>query len=183
MENNLDLQETEPQEVKPAGFWIRLVAYFVDSLILMVPSVAAVFIGNVTLYLVVAAVTIGYKPILEGFLGGTAGKLALNLEVQSITGQPIGLITAIIRNGIFILPLIPNVIIQLKMFEQGIGPLNENEVMQFNEQHELLFIASYGFSFLTVFSCSTVLLSKKKRALHDWIGQTRVVKLAKQTEV
>ena len=65
----------------PAGFWIRVLAYLIDFLVLLVFGVGALFMKSVAGYILLMIPLILYKPLLEGILGGIAGKLAIGLRV------------------------------------------------------------------------------------------------------
>lgn len=165
----------DPEGRKPAGFWIRLAAYLIDFLILLIFGVSSLFMDSVAGYIVLMLPLILYKPVLEGLLGGTAGKLALGLRVVNAGGQWLGLAGAIVRSGIFILPLIPNMLLQVKMIEQGISPLDVEAVQAFQKSNEVLYLAYYGFSILTIVSCLAVLFNRRRRGLHDFVADSYVV--------
>jgi len=169
-ENAFSLEET-----RPAGFWIRLAAYFIDFLILLVFAVGSLFMKSTFGYVLLMIPVIAYKPVLEGTLGGTAGKLALGLKVINAEGRLLGIAGAFVRNGIFILPVIPNMLLQMKMIEQGISPFDPQAVQEFQGGNELLYIVYYAFSVLSVISCLVVAFTARKRGLHDFIGDSYVI--------
>jgi uncharacterized RDD family membrane protein YckC len=182
----LEMPTTEtllnPAQRKPAGFWIRVAAYFIDFLILLIFAVGSLFMKSVGAYLLLMLPMIAYKPVLEGLLGGTAGKLALGIRVVNPDGRWLGLAGAFVRSGIFILPVIPNMMLQIKMIEQGISPMDPEAVQAFQEGNELLYIAYYGLSILVVISCLMVAFHKRKRGLHDLVADSYVVYLDREPE-
>lgn len=163
------------EETRPAGFWVRLAAYLIDFLILLVFAVGSLFMNSTLGYLLLMIPVVAYKPVLEGTLGGTAGKLAIGLRVISAEGKLLGVAGAFVRNGIFILPVIPNILLQLKMIEQGISPFDPESVKGFQSRNELLYMVYYGFSILSVISCLVVAFTARKRGLHDFIADSYVV--------
>ncbi len=165
----------DPEGRKPAGFWIRVAAYFVDFLILLIFGVSSLFMDTVGGYMVMMIPLVLYKPVLEGLLGGTAGKLALGLRVVNADGEWLGLAGAVVRSGIFILPVIPNMFLQVKMIEQGISPLDVEAVQGFQESNEVLYLAYYGLSILTIVSCLVVPFNTRRRGLHDFVADSYVV--------
>ena len=163
------------EEYKPAGFWIRVAAYLIDFLVLLVVAVGALFMKSVGGYLLLMVPLICYKPVLEGLLGGTAGKLAIGLRVVNSAGERLGLIGGFVRSGIFILPILPNIILQIRMIEAGISPFDPQAARAFQESNELLYLAYYAFSILTVISCLVVAFTRRKRGLHDFIADSYVI--------
>jgi uncharacterized RDD family membrane protein YckC len=84
-----------------AGFWLRLAAYLIDSILLFVVEcvlAAAVILmdpGDLRAFVNVApvgwAITWAYFAVLESSpMGGTVGKHALGLYVSDAHGDPIG---------------------------------------------------------------------------------------------
>jgi uncharacterized RDD family membrane protein YckC len=170
------METTRIEEVVPAGFWLRTAAYAIDTLILMVPTVISLFVTSPPLYLLLAAIVIFYKPVCEGYLGATAGKLALNLRVEDLAGGRPTLVTALVRNTFFILPAVPNLVLGLRMMEAGISPLDPQAVQRFQADNSLLYTVLYSFLLLMFISCLLVAFRADKRALHDQLADTRVVR-------
>jgi uncharacterized RDD family membrane protein YckC len=175
LENHLNKSEFSIEGTRPAGFWIRVAATAIDILILMVFSVGAAFMKSVPTYLLLVIPTIIYKPVLEGLLGGTAGKLALGLKVIGRDGQLLGLAGGFVRSGLFILPSIPNTLLQVKMIGEGISPFNPDQALTFQQSNELLYYVSYALTGLVVISCLVVAFTARKRGLHDFIADSYVI--------
>lgn len=200
-------QSTEPEAsgVQPAGFWIRLAAYVIDMLILMVPGIASLFIRAEGALLLLLLGLLLYKPVLEAWLGATAGKLALGLKVVpgTMEDNPVEVVndegarrslkpvparnregipfsTSLVRNAFFILANIPSIILQLRMAQEGIPPMDAEAQSAFMEQHAVLQSAAFLFSMLVIVSCVMVAFNPEKRALHDRMADTRVIKEASQ---
>ena len=169
------------EETRPAGFWIRVVAYFIDFLILMVIGIAALFIKSVPGYVLLMIPLIAYKPVLEGLLGGTAGKLAIGLRVINAEGGRIGVAGGFVRSGIFLLPVIPNMLLQIKMIEQGLSPFDPAAMTNFQQSNELLYYVYYGLSALMIVSCIVVAFTDRKRGLHDMVADSYVIYLNKES--
>jgi len=169
-ENTFSLEDT-----RPAGFWVRLAAYLIDFLILMVFAVGSLFMNSALGYLILMIPVVAYKPVLEGTLGGTAGKLAIGLKVVNQEGKLLGIAGAFVRNGILILPVIPNILLQLKMIEQGISPFDPQAIKGFQGRNELLYMAYYGFSVFSVVSCVVAAFTVRKRAIHDFVADSYVI--------
>ena len=173
------MSQFDLSSTRPAGFWIRVAAYLIDFLILLIPTVGAFFMKSVGGYLLLAIPMICYKPLLDGMLGGTAGKLALGIRVINASGQYLGIAGGFVRSGIFILPSIPGIVIQIKMIEQAIPKLDPEAVSAFQAANMILYIASYVFVGLMFVSCIVVAFNKQKRGLHDMIADSHVIYLDK----
>ena len=66
LENQTENTSFDLQSTEPAGFWIRVLAYVIDFLILLVLIVASMFVKTGTLYILVLIPMLLYKPLLEG---------------------------------------------------------------------------------------------------------------------
>lgn len=165
----------DPATARFAGFWIRVGAYAIDMLILLIVFVPSMFVKDAFLYLVLLIPLVLYKPLLEGTLGATAGKLALGLRVVDEQGQPIGIVTGFVRAGIFILPILPQAILHVKMLEEGISVLDFERAAEFQQQHAVLSHANLALNILVFASCVMIGLNMKKRGLHDHLAATYVV--------
>lgn len=179
MENRNNTDAIDMQSAEPAGFWIRLLAYVIDFLVLLVLVVASMFVKSAGMYLLLLVPMILYKPLLEGMIGGTAGKLALGLRVANAEGEKIGIVGGFVRSAIFLLPQIPGTMLKLKMLEEGIGSFEVEKLQAFQQANQLLNFANLGLTLLTVVSCIVVAFTVRKRGLHDMIADTYVVKLQK----
>lgn len=165
----------EVEATRPAGFWIRAGATGVDFLVLLVFYLGAMFVRSVEAYVLLSIPLLLYKPVLEGLVGGTAGKLALGLRVVQADGQWLGLAGGFVRSALFLLPSIPGMLIQIKMIQEAISPFDAEAVQAFQASNELLYLANYGFSILLMASCLAVLFNARKRGLHDLLAHSYVV--------
>ena len=175
LDENLQTSGFDIESTRPAGFWIRVAASLIDLLVLLVFIVGALFMKSVAGYILVSLPTLLYKPLMEGLLGGTAGKLALGLKVVSREGELIGVSGAFVRSGIFILNSIPNVILQIKMIQQGISSFDPVAAQEFRNLNELLVYASYLTSAIALISCLVVAFTAHKRGLHDMMAESFVI--------
>lgn len=179
LDNTLTENEFDLNETVPAGFWIRVGAYLIDFLILLALVVGSMFVKSVFAYLLLLVPMILYKPLLEGLLGGTAGKLAIGLRVINPEGGMIGVVGGFVRSAIFLLPTIPGALMKVKMIEQGISNFDPQAMQEFQQSNELLNYANLGLSLLVVVSCIVVAFTARKRGLHDMIADTYVIRLEK----
>ena len=102
------------------GFWIRVVASFIDGIILLIliillASISLVIfgaalgegagVGMFLLVLILASIaTIFYKPIMEASeYQGTVGKYALGMKVVDQNGQRISMTSSFLRTILYII--------------------------------------------------------------------------------
>jgi len=97
---------TTPQDQSKAGFWIRVVASLIDSLLLgVVQFVLSLLIDlvigmmgiategdpaiNTVIWLFGVSLSIGYAVFFTGYSGQTPGKMALRIKVIRTDGSPV----------------------------------------------------------------------------------------------
>jgi len=107
-------EQLAPQMVPKAGFWVRAVAYLLDSFLLgIVQVVLGLLIGlvigmlgmategdpavNTVLWLFGVTLSIGYAVFFTGYCGQTPGKMALRIKVIRTDGSPISYGRAALR--------------------------------------------------------------------------------------
>ncbi|MCC5833514.1 MAG: RDD family protein [Opitutales bacterium] len=169
---------TEAPQPQPAGFWIRVAAYLIDILVLMVPAVASLFIREQGALFVVLMLILLYKPLMEAWKGGTVGKLVLGMRVVAAQdGQRVPFATAMVRNAFFVLAQIPNIILQLKMAEQGVPVFDPEAQEEFMQAFPMVRMAALVFSALAISSCLMVAFNDRRMALHDRMADTRVLRV------
>lgn len=80
-----------------AGFWIRFLAYILDSIIFGVGTVSLLYLIPPFLTFLVPVAIAVLVVYLEGMKGGTPGKLILHLRIVNSSGDFIGIPHAILR--------------------------------------------------------------------------------------
>ena len=86
--------EAERPEVEYMGFWIRLLAAFIDALII---GVLNLFLSRIGLSFLAIFVGATYAVLFIGLKGQTPGKMALGLKVIDAHGNVPGLWRAVLR--------------------------------------------------------------------------------------
>lgn len=107
MDNILDAPTNSNKLFRYAGFWIRVAAYLVDYIVLLIFQIALsymllgdfdFFAGDTTLNLLVIIVGVVYFAGMESSSRqGTLGKIAFNLKVIDKSGNPISFMNAMGR--------------------------------------------------------------------------------------
>jgi uncharacterized RDD family membrane protein YckC len=171
-----------------AGFWVRSGACLVDILIFL-PSILLYYYLLYFSWTTAVIVQIPYLflwPVYNIYLlgrrGQTIGKMATHIKVIRLDGSPIGYKEAFLRHVVdFAFEIIGKASFLVALFSV---PSVTFEISGWREANTLLRNASpyWGFwaqhaSAVWVLSEMIVLLfNKKKRALHDFIAGTVVIK-------
>jgi len=92
---------------RPAGFWIRVGASIIDSLIFIpigILSIWNTYSLKSTVVLILSSLPgLIYKPFMESFFGATLGKMSCKIKVIDDNGKKLSLFNAYIRFFPFLL--------------------------------------------------------------------------------
>ena len=174
-----------------AGFWKRFCASFIDALIIV--GVTFPLMKTLDLYGSDRSLTIVlsvfrfllvhmYTVYLHARFGGTLGKLAIGIRVTRPDGNRIGWNQAWRRSSVDIafafLVLVSEVWAMFKVDWTQVAALSWGErTTRLREVYPLWYRAIDVFQNVWIWSeVFVVLLNRRKRALHDFIGGTVVVK-------
>jgi len=162
---------------RPAGFWIRVGANIIDSLIFL----PIVFLGiwntfslkSTTLLVLISLPGLIYKPVMESFFGATLGKMSCKIKVIDNDGKKLSLLSAYIRFFPFLLSagvaLAGQVILFLSPQFQSATSLTEIGQAQ---QGSILDVVRYPVNALVLIDCIVVAFTFRKRALHDMMAES-----------
>jgi uncharacterized RDD family membrane protein YckC len=171
-----------------AGFWRRLGAYFIDVIVLLPLFGINYYFGeqyrlfNLYWFLPGLIISLWFSVYLVYKYGGTPGKLLLNIRIAMIDGAPITVKAAILRYSVlFILTTISSLAILS-------GYLNMSDELYFSLSYmdrakKLVELAPSWYGYTTVLiniwvwgEFITMLFNKERRAVHDFIAGTVVLK-------
>lgn len=171
-----------------AGFWLRLGSLLLDF-IFVIP------VTGLILYLNSLGKDIYFFTVIPGFLfgvwyniylpkryGGTAGKLVAGIKIIRIDGQSIGWKEAILRHIVLLVLTIFSVVLMISCLliadeetYTNLSWLNQSEYLM--SLSPVLFTIYTWASNIWVYSEFIVLLTnRRKRAIHDFIAGTVIVK-------
>lgn len=160
---------------KPAGFWIRFCAHFIDGLILL-PLVILTFLSlyllkNTALLILFALPNFFYKPMMESIYGATFGKMACGIKVTDNFGQKLDLGTAFLRALPFLLSTFIGTLQNLMLFSspEFQSATTFEEIVQL-QQSEPTDIFVYIVSIFVMVDCIFAAFTYRKRALHDMLA-------------
>ncbi len=156
-------------------FFPRLVALLIDSFIMLPLAILDDWFHQaeyppVFFYIWIPLSSVifpFYTIIMHGLYGQTLGKMAMNVKVLDVTEEPIKFKQAIVRD-------IPQLIFNIGTIYLGIAflgqsPEAENVKMAYGTFG--VFAMVWGLA-----DISTFFLNEKRRALHDFVAGTVVVK-------
>ena len=162
---------------RPAGFWIRVGANIIDSLIFL-PIMILSYWNMFSLKSTVLLVLIGlpgliYKPFMESFFGATLGKMSCKIKVIGEDGNKLSLLGAYIRFFPFLLAAGVGLASQLILFStpQFQSVTSWVELGQ-AQQGSFLDVISYPVNVLVLIDCVFVAFTFRKRALHDMMAES-----------
>ena len=176
------LEEFEESSVIYGTFWQRFQALFMDGLILS-PAILFDWYNKTSLkspwlLITIALLATIYKPFMEYKYGSTLGKKMLNLRVVNKDFQNPSLLNILLRNVFDILERLITLVIVLIVFSmpefQQISLMKDFTNLQNSVVNNTLVI--FIPLVLVIIEIVFLLTDKQKRALHDWIGSTLVIK-------
>jgi uncharacterized RDD family membrane protein YckC len=163
--------------LKYSTFWPRLIAGFIDGLLLtpiawiekLVTSSDPSTQVAVEWAIISHSAYWVYSVLMHGYYGQTVGKMAAGIKVVDITETPISLRQAFLRDSVYAgLSTIELILFLFQKFFSGNVELSIMGLLA-----NLIGLASFGW-FLGEFV--TMLTNEKRRALHDLIAGTVVVR-------
>jgi len=164
----------------PAGFWIRVAASLVDSLVFL-PVVILAFVNMFqikSVALMITAVIPGllYKPLMESYFGATVGKMACKVKVIDNRGRRPSVSQAYTRYIPFLVYSLVSLVGAAALFSEPdfrtASSIHELAELEYHNPVDLLQNVTFIFIFI---DCLVAAFTYRKRALHDIIAQTYCV--------
>ncbi len=181
---------TSTDELNYAGFWPRLGAILMDGLI-MFPLIALILWGGThyrlfQLYILVPGTLFGlfYSVYLVKRFGGTPGKLIVGIQIRKTTGEPVGYREAFLRYlpGLLLGTLlsIAAIVSASRMSDLEFQALSWSEQLaRMDALSPFWYTPVHYLQNAWTWSELIVLLTnRKRRALHDFIAGTVVVRVS-----
>ena len=170
-----------------AGFWKRFGAYWLDVIVFL-PLIALSMWGNgqsrlFNLYYFFPGILIGlfFHVYLVKRYGGTPGKLLLKIKIAKIDGRDVGYKEAMLRYVVlFIITIAMSIAMIMVTLE-----MTDAEYFSMGWQKRALYMAERAPSWYSLVNIAmnvwiwsefiTMLMNKKRRAIHDFIAGTVVI--------
>jgi uncharacterized RDD family membrane protein YckC len=193
MREEIFLETDEVQEEIYAGFGPRLAAALLDGLLLLPVYIISRYFGTygvtyqLSLILPYILLIIWLEVFMVKKYGGSPGKLMVNIKIIKLNGSNLGWREAMIRFSVsFFLLIFNSALTALALMA---ADADHYESLKWKEQHIYL-TTLYPIHFLTMKISNNIwtygeliflLTNKKKRAIHDFMAGTVVVKTAHLT--
>ena len=178
-----------PGNLRPGGFWIRVVAEFIDGLLfgplsIILYRMNVLSIKSVFLIFCIRIPQLVYKPFMQSFYGATLGKMACGLQVIDSNGQKLTLRAAYIRFIPILIPTLMAIVgcIMLFSMPEFESASTMSEINQLTHENDLWRIRRFLLYFLLV-DCVFVAFTHRKRAIHDMMAGSFCVFKKKQVQV
>jgi uncharacterized RDD family membrane protein YckC len=162
---------------RPAGFWIRVGASIIDSLVFIPIVILSVWntysFKSIVVLILTSLPGLIYKPFMESYFGATLGKMSCKIKVIDDNGKKLSLFNAYIRFFPFLLSAGVALAGQLILFSspefQSATTMKEIGEAQ---QGSFLVVISYPVNILILIDCIVVAFTFRKRALHDMMAES-----------
>lgn len=171
-----------------AGFWIRLGALLLDFVIILPISILNMIISahgkEMFVYTFAPIFIFGlwFNIYLVKKYGGTPGKLILGIKIIKLNGSNVGWKEAILRNLVLMVLTLFGSVVMLLKFTYADSAYYES-LNWFQQQTYLaLFVPGLSLVYMWLVNIWTygefivLLTNKRKRAVHDYIAGTVIVK-------
>jgi len=167
---------------KYSTFWARFGAAFIDGIVLLpvlfVLEAVALEQDSLRLLLLAKVVhlwaSFAYSILLHGQFGQTVGKMVTRVKVLDVTEKPLGMWRAFLRDSIPLALCCISLGLQIPVFLKGteeafVGLVQTVPYILFSAVSFLWFLAEMV----------TMLFNRKRRAVHDLVAGSVVIRLPK----
>jgi uncharacterized RDD family membrane protein YckC len=173
----LQLCRTDGELLTPAGFWIRVGAQIIDSLVFIPIVILAIWntstLKSTALSVLISLLGLTYKPFMESFFGATLGKMSCGIKVIDDNGNKLSLFGAYVRFLPFLLSAGITLASQLILFSspQFQSATSWIEIGQAQQGNFLEGIRRLVGLFILI-DCIVAACTFRKRALHDMLAES-----------
>ena len=188
-ENQTPLEINGINESIYAGFWARFASFILDALIMLPLIFFILYLNglgkNIFFYTLIPNILFGlwYHIYLPKKYGGTPGKLIVGMKIIKLNGESIDWKEAILRHLVLLLLTLFSVAMMTsclisadETIFKSLGWLKRSEYLM--SLSPVFFLIYTWVSNIWIYSEFIVLLTnKRKRAIHDYIAGTVIVKV------
>jgi len=192
MHGRTDLEVDLSRDETYRTFWKRLEAGIIDGLVFLPMDWLDWWVwdhledpvGLKAWFIVSSFSFVTYTILSHGFFGQTVGKRAAGVKVLNMTGSKLSMRQAVLRDSFFLIVILYGVLIELPNIEVGVNPFGaETETFSFSKFSFAQLLALYASFLWFILELGTMLLNKKRRALHDFIAGSVVVRIVTKRSV
>jgi uncharacterized RDD family membrane protein YckC len=165
---------------RPAGFWIRVGAHIIDSLIFFPIIILSIWntysFKSIAVLILMNLPGFIYKPFMESFFGATLGKMACGIKVIDDNGKKLSLFAAYVRFFPFLIAAGVALAGQVIVFSspQFQSATSMMEIGQAQQANYLKYVGMI-VNLLLIVECVFVAFTFRKRALHDMLAESYCV--------
>lgn len=176
LDDEFVFNKTKPK-VKWAGFWIRVLASFID-VVAYAPLIGLNIynlntIRSLPLQLLINLLTIAYKPYMEYHYGATLGKMAVGIKVVNKDFEQITLSQSLLRYIPLGIGQLISIVATILVFQHPDFPATSGWLEVGALQNEVVPASLNSISSLLLFaSCIVVAFTDRKQGVHDMIANT-----------
>ncbi len=187
MLDNDTLDELVVAPTRYANFGPRLLAAFLDFLFTLPLGIAVFYFTGIspdfTMYLVVIALVMLYKPGMEKVFGATLGKMVTKLHVVTESGENISWVQAIMRYLPWLIGTLAGVYFAYQLFQvpgyTDIDGFTDYGLFmaeyQQNNDTTMNSVVQSSAILIPLISALIMLGNKKRQAAHDTLAETFVI--------
>jgi len=162
---------------RPAGFWIRVGASYIDGLIFIPVGILSIWnmysLKSTFALILISLPELIYKPFMESFFGATLGKMACGIKVIDDNGKKLSLFGAYVRFFPYLIRDVVNLTGLLIVFSSPQFQ-SATSMMEFAQAQQDNFLAPIRriLSILFLIECTFAAFTFRKRALHDMLAES-----------
>ena len=187
-ENQTPLEIDGINESIYAGFWARFASFILDALIMLPLMFFILYLNglgkNIFFYTIIPNLLFGlwYHIYLPKKYGGTPGKLIVGMKIIKLNGESIDWKEAVLRHSVLLTLTLFSIVMMTSCLISAdettfnsLGWLKRSEYLM--TLSPMFFLIYTWVSNIWIYSEFIVLLTnKRKRAIHDYIAGTVIVK-------
>lgn len=170
-------------EPKYKTFWRRFWAGVIDGFVLLPLSFLDSWVcasitakGVLAIWFVLFSFSyLAYSVLMHGKFGQTVGKMATGVKVLDFSESKLSMFQALLRDSVAIVFTAIGIAFYLPTVLKGVNPYAAQELSLWTT------VLSCTWSIWFLAELVTMLTNKKRRAVHDFIARSVVIRLRKET--
>lgn len=170
-------------ELKYKTFWRRFWAGIIDAFLFYPLFLLNLWIfANITAkgllaiwFILFSLSGLIYSVLMHGKFGQTVGKMATGVKVLDLSESKLSMFQALLRDSVAIASVAIRTAFYLPTILKGVNPYEVRELSLWTT------VLSYTLSIWFFAELVTMLTNKKRRAVHDFIARSVVIRLRKET--
>lgn len=177
LDDNMHESPPDLSAVRYAGFWVRVGASLLDSVVLL-PLVGLNYYNSLNLKslpiaMLIAIASAVYKPLMEYKYGATVGKMAVKIKVVNYNLQAITLEQTLIRYLPWLLSTLITMMATVAIF-QTTGFMEATDVMTYGELvQDSSYMKWMQFAgWIVPISAFGMVFNPYRQAVHDQLAKT-----------